>query len=173
MSDRLLVEVRDDGAPNALRITIGEPSRIDEIAGLQPSAQLSTFDEWRGGNGLSLPNRPPHHRGARRPRLESCRGRQSERDRDAPAPRLRRVGPASVQFVFAISRCVLNYTGRLALHEHCTILQKPSILVDLRGVRMSSDEVRVLNGRAALPFTISDDRPSGGPSTRDSASETP
>jgi signal transduction histidine kinase len=56
-SDHLLVrvEAREDEGQPALRIAIGEPIRIDALLHLQPS-ELSTFDEWRGGNGLSLPN---------------------------------------------------------------------------------------------------------------------
>ncbi len=56
-SDRLLVRVdaREDEDRPALRIAIGEPIRIDALLQLQPS-ELSTFDEWRGGSGLSLPN---------------------------------------------------------------------------------------------------------------------
>jgi len=56
LSDRLLVRV--EKAPtydHFIRITLAEPSRIDEIARLDPGA-LVTFDEWRGGNGLALPN---------------------------------------------------------------------------------------------------------------------
>ena len=79
LSDRLLVRVRTAPAhDHSIRITLAEPSRIDEIARLDAGA-LVTFDEWRGGNGLTLPNRPSHHRGARRPRLEPCRGRESQR----------------------------------------------------------------------------------------------
>ncbi len=56
-SDELVVRVEtqdDDGVP-ALRIAIGEPSRIARLLHAEPSA-LVVFDEWRGGNGLSLPN---------------------------------------------------------------------------------------------------------------------
>lgn len=56
-SDQLEVRVdghEDDGRP-ALRITIGEPLRMAGLLQLAPS-RLATFDEWRGGNGLSLPN---------------------------------------------------------------------------------------------------------------------
>jgi len=55
LSDRLLVRV--ESAPvhdHSIRITLAEPSRIDEIAQLD-SAALVTFDEWRGGNGMTLP----------------------------------------------------------------------------------------------------------------------
>lgn len=56
-SDQLEVRVdgRDDDGRPSLRITIGEPLRMDGLLGLAPS-RLATFDEWRGGNGLSLPN---------------------------------------------------------------------------------------------------------------------
>jgi signal transduction histidine kinase len=56
-SDQLVVRVdarERDGKP-VLRITIGEPSRIDGLLRLEPSG-MATFDEWRGGNGLNLPN---------------------------------------------------------------------------------------------------------------------
>jgi len=59
-SDQLVVRV-DERAPDTndasrpIRITIGEPSRIDGLVQLEPSG-MTTFDEWRGGNGLSLPN---------------------------------------------------------------------------------------------------------------------
>lgn len=52
--DHLAVRV-DSVNPDALRITIGGPHRIDELRQLEPTA-MATFDEWRGGNGLSLPN---------------------------------------------------------------------------------------------------------------------
>jgi len=52
--DHLAVRV-DSVNPDALRITIGGPHRLDELRQLEPAA-MATFDEWRGGNGLSLPN---------------------------------------------------------------------------------------------------------------------
>jgi len=56
-SDRLLVRVEMPPTPGgfSIRITLAEPSRMAEIERLDASA-LATFDEWRGGNGLSLPN---------------------------------------------------------------------------------------------------------------------
>ena len=54
-SDRLVVRVRDaeiDGVP-FLHVAIGDEQQIDEITGADP-ADLATFDEWRGGSGLSL-----------------------------------------------------------------------------------------------------------------------
>jgi signal transduction histidine kinase len=54
-SDRLVVRVRDaeiDGVP-FLHVAIGDAAQIDEITGADP-ADLATFDEWRGGSGLSL-----------------------------------------------------------------------------------------------------------------------
>ena len=56
-SDQLVVHVEAgerDGQP-CLRITIGEAVRIAGLRGLEPSS-MAAFDEWRGGNGLSLPN---------------------------------------------------------------------------------------------------------------------
>jgi K+-sensing histidine kinase KdpD len=56
-SDQLAVwvDVHNHDGRTALRISIAEPDRIDAVAQLEPS-EWSTFDEWRGGNGLSLPN---------------------------------------------------------------------------------------------------------------------
>jgi signal transduction histidine kinase len=56
-SDRLVVRVdsQDDGSEPGLRLTIGEPNRMDALLLLERSG-LTTFDEWRGGSGLSLPN---------------------------------------------------------------------------------------------------------------------
>jgi signal transduction histidine kinase len=54
-SDRLTVRLQTvtyEDRP-VVRILIGEAPRIDELAGLSP-ADLDTFDEWRGGNGLAL-----------------------------------------------------------------------------------------------------------------------
>ena len=36
-----------------MRITIGEAHQMDQLLALTP-ADMTTFDEWRGGNGLSL-----------------------------------------------------------------------------------------------------------------------
>jgi signal transduction histidine kinase len=57
LSDRLLVRAEMPPTPGGLsiQITLAEPSRIAEIEQLDAGA-LVTFDEWRGGNGLSLPN---------------------------------------------------------------------------------------------------------------------
>jgi signal transduction histidine kinase len=55
-SDRLTVRLETatyEDRP-VLRILIGEAVRIDQLAALTP-ADLVTFDEWRGGNGLALP----------------------------------------------------------------------------------------------------------------------
>jgi signal transduction histidine kinase len=56
-SDRLTVDVgtREDATRPSLRITVGELDRIDQLRALGP-AELTPFDEWRGGNGLSLVN---------------------------------------------------------------------------------------------------------------------
>jgi two-component system, cell cycle sensor histidine kinase PleC len=56
-SDHLVVRVdaREDDRQPSLRITIGEPTRIDWLLQLEP-AGMAPFDEWRGGSGLSLPN---------------------------------------------------------------------------------------------------------------------
>jgi two-component system, OmpR family, sensor histidine kinase VicK len=56
-SDDLVVRVdaREEDRGPTLWITIGESIRIDALMQL-PLSQMSTFDEWRGGNGLSLPN---------------------------------------------------------------------------------------------------------------------
>ena len=56
-SDQLAVRVdaRNHDGRIGLRISIAEPNRIEAVAQLEHS-DLSTFDEWRGGNGLSLPN---------------------------------------------------------------------------------------------------------------------
>jgi signal transduction histidine kinase len=55
-SDALMarVDAGDEGGQPALRVTIGEPTRIEALLGLDPS-EMTAFDEWRGGNGLSLP----------------------------------------------------------------------------------------------------------------------
>ena len=57
LSDRLLVRVEMAPTPetHSIRITLAEPSRIEEIERLDAGA-LGSFDEWRGGNGLALPN---------------------------------------------------------------------------------------------------------------------
>jgi histidine kinase len=56
-SDTLSVQadrVERDGRQIA-RITIGETARMETLIALAP-ADLATFDEWRGGNGLGLAN---------------------------------------------------------------------------------------------------------------------
>ncbi len=55
-SDQLSVRVdaRNHDGP-IVRLSIAEPNRIEAVAQLERS-DLSTFDEWRGGNGLSLAN---------------------------------------------------------------------------------------------------------------------
>jgi signal transduction histidine kinase len=55
-SDRIAVRVDPPrGGAGDVRITIGEASHIDDLARLD-AASLAPFDEWRGGNGLSLSN---------------------------------------------------------------------------------------------------------------------
>ena len=54
-SDRLAVVLEPDTSQNAVRITIAEPQRIERLRAAA-ATDLVTFDEWRGGNGLSLPN---------------------------------------------------------------------------------------------------------------------
>jgi signal transduction histidine kinase len=54
-ADRMAVRVEPDHDAASLRITIGEPQRIDTLR-TAAGAALVTFDEWRGGNGLSLAN---------------------------------------------------------------------------------------------------------------------
>ena len=49
------VEPRERDERRVLRICIGEANRIDALGRLEPT-DLATFDEWRGGNGLRLPN---------------------------------------------------------------------------------------------------------------------
>jgi signal transduction histidine kinase len=53
-SDRLIVRI---GAPEAasIRVVIAEPDRIDALMRVRRE-ELVTFDEWRGGTGLSLPH---------------------------------------------------------------------------------------------------------------------
>jgi signal transduction histidine kinase len=55
-SDELVVqaEASDEGAPSVY-IAIGERARIAQLLRPDPAARI-TFDEWRGGHGLSLPN---------------------------------------------------------------------------------------------------------------------
>jgi two-component system sensor histidine kinase ArlS len=55
-TDRLIVLLRTceiDGRPS-VRITMGDADWIDRLSSASPT-DLATFDEWRGGNGLSLP----------------------------------------------------------------------------------------------------------------------
>ena len=54
-SDRIAVRVDPASQGGAVRITVAEAAHIDELAALDASA-LAPFDEWRGGNGLSLTN---------------------------------------------------------------------------------------------------------------------
>jgi len=54
-SDRLAVLVEPGGPPGSVRITIGEPQRVEHLRAAA-ATDLVTFDEWRGGNGLSLAN---------------------------------------------------------------------------------------------------------------------
>jgi signal transduction histidine kinase len=56
-SDELVVQVdvRDEEVGPSIQITIGEPNQMAELLQLEPQA-LVAFDEWRGGNGLRLPN---------------------------------------------------------------------------------------------------------------------
>ena len=56
-SDELQVRVdaaNGDGG-STVRITIGGPDRMGDLQQLAPT-ELAPFNEWRGGNGLSLPN---------------------------------------------------------------------------------------------------------------------
>ena len=55
-SDRLTVRLQTATYADqpVFRILIGEALRIEELATLA-AADLGTFDEWRGGNGLALP----------------------------------------------------------------------------------------------------------------------
>ena len=54
-SDRLFVRhlTRPLGGGQVHWIAIGDAERIDSLASAEPGA-LTTFDEWRGGCGLSL-----------------------------------------------------------------------------------------------------------------------
>jgi signal transduction histidine kinase len=55
--DRLSVQIAPwtcDDRPS-FRITVGDGDRIDALTAL-PSSGFATFDEWRGGNGLTLVN---------------------------------------------------------------------------------------------------------------------
>jgi len=56
-SDRLAVRVDGSNGTEGprVRVTIGDADRIDELLASGPSV-LAPFDEWRGGNGLSLTN---------------------------------------------------------------------------------------------------------------------
>ena len=55
-SDRLCVhqQLRQNGTERIAWITIADPDRIQPLANAAESG-LTTFDEWRGGCGLSLP----------------------------------------------------------------------------------------------------------------------
>jgi signal transduction histidine kinase len=54
-SPRLLVRMRraTNGAERAVRVSVADDEHIDLVDGSEGS-QLGTFDEWRGGSGLSL-----------------------------------------------------------------------------------------------------------------------
>ena len=54
-SDRIAVRVDRSSDGHGVRVTVAEAAQIDDLLALDPSA-LSPFDEWRGGNGLSLAN---------------------------------------------------------------------------------------------------------------------
>jgi signal transduction histidine kinase len=54
-SDRLEVVVEPGDAQASVRITIGEPQRM-ELLRAAAATDLRTFDEWRGGIGLTLAN---------------------------------------------------------------------------------------------------------------------
>jgi signal transduction histidine kinase len=56
-SDRLVVHAAVRAATNGgrVRITVAEPGRLDGLIDAAPH-ELMTFDEWRGGCGLSLAN---------------------------------------------------------------------------------------------------------------------
>jgi signal transduction histidine kinase len=54
-SDRLEVVVEPGDSQASVRITIGEPQRIEHLRAAA-AADLRTFDEWRGGIGLTLAN---------------------------------------------------------------------------------------------------------------------
>jgi signal transduction histidine kinase len=54
-SNRLCVRLEQNASPSSYRITVADDGRIDGIAAL-PLHDLSAFDEWRGGCGLTLPN---------------------------------------------------------------------------------------------------------------------
>jgi two-component system cell cycle sensor histidine kinase PleC len=49
------VDLQEAGGPPTVRITIGDVIQIDELVRLG-QARRTTFDEFRGGSGLSLPN---------------------------------------------------------------------------------------------------------------------
>jgi signal transduction histidine kinase len=52
-SDRLVVRLAASGGGSMAAVAIGGPDQIGGIASADP-ASLETFDEWRGGCGLSL-----------------------------------------------------------------------------------------------------------------------
>jgi K+-sensing histidine kinase KdpD len=54
-SDCIAVRVNPSRNGGAVRITVAEASHVEELSALDAAA-LSPFDEWRGGNGLSLAN---------------------------------------------------------------------------------------------------------------------
>ena len=55
-SDRLCIHqrLRRNGTDRMAWIAMGDPDRVEALAGAGESG-LTTFDEWRGGCGLSLP----------------------------------------------------------------------------------------------------------------------
>jgi nitrogen fixation/metabolism regulation signal transduction histidine kinase len=55
-SDRLCVHqrLRQNGSERIAWIAVADPDRIEALASAAESG-LTTFDEWRGGCGLSLP----------------------------------------------------------------------------------------------------------------------
>lgn len=49
----VLIAPESNGDPPATRLTIADPARVGGLAAARPR-DLTTFDEWRGGNGLGL-----------------------------------------------------------------------------------------------------------------------
>lgn len=52
-SPRLLVRMRRGGGERSVRVSVADDEHID-IVEKSEGSQLGTFDEWRGGSGLSL-----------------------------------------------------------------------------------------------------------------------
>ena len=65
IADRRLVK---EGARSSAVIVVAEEASVQTAYDAPPRP----FDEKRGGVGLSLADRPPRHRGARRPHLVPC-----------------------------------------------------------------------------------------------------